>query len=645
MPPPVSRLGVVRFGIFEADFRAGELRKAGVRIKLHDQPFQVLAMLLDRPGELVNRDELRKRLWPGDTFVDFDHGLNNAVARLREALGDSADTPRFIETLPRRGYRLITPANWPDPGLEQVVAASEVLREGPKSRAKLSPRGRKNLAITGMVVLVIAIGVAVAVLRRPASPQTNRPQPIAVLPLQNTSGAKNLDFLRIGLADDIADTLSYYPAFSIRPFATTNRYAGGDVDLQRAAREMRVGHIITGHFAAAGDDIEVTLEAVDATNNRVLWRDTLRGSDRDLTGIQQQIAERVQHGLVAALGVSADLSVSSNTSHNPEAYELYLRAMSEDGSTDSHSSSPISSRIKDAIRLLQRAIALDPGYSSAWAALGHLYYYDVTFGNGGKVARLRAKAALQRAVALDTNRIDAASDLINMESEEGDLNRAYDDITELLHHRPDSGAVHLVHSYVLWYGGVLDEATSECEKTRSLDAGTTDLASCAYVFMALGRYDRAREYLQLQSGTEYEKAGEVEILLREGKQDEALQSLMSLPTAGFFGRQLMEPCLRHRSPSKGDVAAAQKLRSELMENDDPFPKYLLGAWDSFCDQPDHAYGELRRAIEQNYCAYPQMESDPLLARMRGTPEYSQIRSLGLACQQQFLEHRKKRSSE
>jgi DNA-binding winged helix-turn-helix (wHTH) protein/TolB-like protein len=643
MLPPVSRLAVVSFGIFEADFRARELRKAGVRIKLHDQPFQVLAMLLDRPGELVTRDEIRKRLWPGDTFVDFDHGLNNAVARLREALGDSADTPRFIETLPRRGYRFITPAKWQDSGPNQIVPVSEALPGAQKSRARFTPRERQILVITGTAVLVIAIGVAVAVFRRPAPPQANRPQPIAVLPLQNTSAARDLDFLRIGLADDIANTLSYFPSFSMRPFATTNRYAGGDVDLQKAAREMRVGHIITGHFAAAGDDVEVTLEAVDATNNRVLWRDTLRGSARDLTGIQQQIAARVQHGLIAALGVSAGSSGSSNTSHNAEAYELYLRAMSEDGSTDSHSSS--SSSIKDAIRLLQRAIALDPGYSSAWAALGHLYYYDITFGSGGKAARVSAKAALQRAVALDPARIDAASDLITMESEEGDLNHAYDDITQLLHRRPDSGAVHLVLSYVLWYGGFLDEATSECERARSLDAGTTDLASCAYVFMALGRYDRAKEYLQLQSGTEYEKAGEVEILLREGKRDEALQSLTSLPIAAFFGRQLMEPCLRHRPPSKGDVAAAQKLRSELMENDDPFPKYLLGAWDSFCDQPEHAYRELRRAIEQNYCAYPQMDSDPLLARVRGTPEYSQLRSLGLACQRQFLEHRKQRGSE
>jgi DNA-binding winged helix-turn-helix (wHTH) protein/TolB-like protein/Flp pilus assembly protein TadD len=642
MLPPVSRLGVVRFGTFEADFRARELRKAGVRIKLHDQPFQVLAMLLDRPGELVNRDQIRNRLWPGDTFVDFDHGLNNAVARLREALGDSADTPRFIETLPRRGYRFITPVNWQDSGPDPVVSGSEALSEEPKSRARFSARKLKILAISGVVVLAIAIGLAVTVFRGSAPPQPNGPQPIAVLPLQNTSAAKDLDFLRIGLADDIANTLSYYPALSMRPFAITNRYAGADVDLQKAAREMRVGHIITGHFVVAGDQIEVTLEAIDVVNNRVLWQNTLRGAAHDLIGIQEQVATRLQHGLIAALGVTAGPGATSNTSHNAEAYELYLRAVSEGNSTNS--------QIENAIRLLQRAVALDPGYSSAWALLGHLFYYESAFYESGfgdvdKAMRLRAKAALQRAVALDSGRVDAASDLITIESEEGELNRAYDDITQLLHRRPDSGAVHLVYSYVLWYGGLLNDAANECEKARSLDAGTTDLASCGYIFMALGRYERAREYLQLYSGSEYERMGNVEILLREGRQNEALQELKTLPATVANGRQMLEPCLQHRPHTQAEAIAAHQLHLGVMAEDDPLPKYSLAGWDSLCDQPDLAFRELHRAIEQNYCAYPQMETDPLLARVRGTPEYSQIRSLGLACQRQFLEHRKKRSSE
>jgi len=464
------------------------------------------------------------------------------------------------------------------------------------------------------------------------------------MPLQNESGSKDYDFLRIGLADDIATTLSYYPSLSIRPFATSNRYSGADPDLQKAAQEMRVGNVITGHFAVTGNNLEVTLEAVDPAGNRVIWRDTLRGTTQDLIQIQQQLAASVQHGLIAALGVSGASKSSRNASHNAEAYELYLRALSGTDSAISQSSSFADSN-KEAIRLLQRAVALDPSYAPAWAELGHSYYYDIGFGGGGEAAKLSAKAALRRAVAMDPDRVEAASDLINMESEEGDLNGAYDDIRRLLRQRPDSGSVHLVHAYVLWYAGLLHEAASECQKSRSLDPGTTDLASCGSVFMALGRYDRAREYLQLVSGTEYERSNMVEVLVREGKREEALQVLRTLPRPGIlYGRPLLEPCLEQH-PTLNRDPDIQKLRSGLMADDDPGRKYSLATWDSYCGHPDLAFQELRRAIEQNYCAYPQMDTDPLLTPLRAAPEFAEIRSMGIACQQRFLEYRKQSKSE
>jgi DNA-binding winged helix-turn-helix (wHTH) protein/TolB-like protein len=626
----------------EGDFRLGKwlicpqlntVQRDGGAVRLEHKFMLVLVCLAGRPGEVISKDELIRTVW-ADTFVT-DDVLTRAVSELRRILRDDAKQPHIIETVSKNGYRLIAP-------VQRIQDSS--LAAGPEVRANFfAGRRRKVLAATTVALVAIAITVAVALVRKPARIQTRVPQPIAVLPLQNASAAKDLDFLRLGLADDIATTLSFYPWLSIRPFAATSKYAGPDIDLQKAARELRVADLITGHFLVAGENVEVTLEAVDAADNRVLWRATLRGPTRDLTQVQEQISARVQHGLIPALGVSTGPGASSNISHNAEAYELYLRAMSDDDSSNSQGSS-FSSENKTAIQLLQRAVALDPGYASAWAALGHFYYYEEGLGSGGEPARLRAKAALQRAVALDPTRIEAASDLINMESEEGDLNKAYDHIASLLHQRPDSGAVRLVHSYVLWYAGLLDEAASECEKTRSIDAGTTDLASCGYVFMASGKYDRAREYFQLQSGNDYEKAGRVEIFVREGKEDEALQELKLLPATAFYGRPLLQPCLQHRSPPKGDIAA-QQVRSDSMAAPDPFPKYVLAAWDSFCGEPDLALGELRRAISQNYCAYPQMETDPLLTKIRARPEFSEIRSLGIACQQHFLEHRKQRSPE
>ena len=613
--------GEFRLGQWLVYPRLNTVKADGRAVRLEPKFMQVLVCLADRPGEVVSKDELIRAVWL-DTFVT-DDVLTRAISELRRVLGDNAKQPHVIETVARGGYRIIAPVQRSEEG----TFPAEV-----NSRERLSA-GLRTILVAGMALVAIIIAIAVALRRRPPESQMNRPQPIAVLPLQNTSVAKDLDFLRIGLADDIANTLSYYPALSMRPFATTNQYAGADVDLQKAAREMRVADIITGHFVVAGDAIEVTLEAVDATNNRVLWRDTVRGPARDLIGIQQQVAARVQHGLIAALGVNAGPGASSNTSHNAEAYELYLRAVSEGNSTNS--------QIENAIHLLQRAVAVDPSYSSAWARLGHLYYYKSGFGDVDKAFRLRAKAALQRAVALDSGRIDAASDLINMESEEGELNRAYDDITELLHRRPDSAAVHLVYSYVLWYGGLLNDAASECEKARFLDAGTTDLPSCGNIFMALGRYERAREYLQLYSGSEYERVGKVEIFLREGRQAEALYELQALPPTVEYGRQMLEPCLQHRPRTAAEAVAAQQLHSGVMAVDDPGPKYFLAGWDSLCDQPNLALRELRRAIEQDYCAYPQMETDPLLSKLRERPEFAEIRSLGISCQQHFLEHKNK----
>jgi DNA-binding winged helix-turn-helix (wHTH) protein/TolB-like protein/Tfp pilus assembly protein PilF len=625
----------------EGDFRLGEwlicpqlntVQSDGGAVRLEHKFMLVLVCLAGRPGEVISKDELIRTVW-ADTFVT-DDVLTRAVSELRRILRDDAKQPHIIETVSKNGYRLIAP-------VERIQDRSSAA--GRDAEAKFFARRRKVLSAMAVALVVIAITIAAALVRKPARIQSRGPQPIAVLPLQNASAAKDLDFLRLGLADDIATTLSFYPSLSIRPFAATSKYAGPDIDLQKAARDLRVADLITGHFLVAGENVEVTLEAVDAADNRVLWRTTLRGTTRDLTEVQEQISARVQHGLIPALGVNTGPNASSNISHNPQAYEFYLRAMSQDDAPNSHGSS-FSSENKAAIQLLQRAVALDPGYASAWAALGHTYYYESGFGEGGELARSRAKAALQRAVALDPSRIEAASDLINMESEEGDLNQAYDHIANLLRQRPDSGAVHLVHAYVLWYAGLLGEAESECEKTRSLDAGTQDLASCGHVFIALGKYDRAWEYFHLVSGTEYEKSGQIEILLREGKEEEALKNLKSLPMTDDYGRQLLEPCLQHQPPPNGGVGA-QKSRSMVMADYDPGTKYGLATADSFCGHPEFAFRELRRAIEQSYCAYPQMETDPLLTKIRAMPEFAEIRSLGIACQKRFLEHRQQRSSQ
>jgi len=612
-----------RVGDWLVSPRLNRVEGNGRAVRLEPKVMQVLVCLAERPGEVFAKEELLRRVW-ADTFVT-DEVLTRAVSELRRVLGDDAKQPRVIETVARGGYRLIAPVQ------AAIPARGHAQRQRPKA------------LIAACAALLVAAAIAgIWLVGKAPRSVSSSPRSIAVLPLQNTSAAKELDFLRLGLADDIATTLSYFPSLSIRPFATTGRYAGADVNLQKAAEEMRVANIVTGHFATTNGEVTVTLEAVDAPSNRVLWRDTFRGSARDLSGIQEKITAGVHRGLIAALGISAGSSGSAKAPHSEEAYELYLRAASvENGAVDWVDELKSSdSSYEEGIRLLERAVALDRSYAAAWARLGHLYYYESSgLGHGGMAGRLRTKAALQKAIALDPEQIQAAADLINMEEEEGELNRAYDQTSNLLRQRPNSGAVHLVRAYVLWYPGLLDEAAQECEKARSLDPGTIDLASCGNIFLAAGRYDRAMDYFQLEAGNDYEKHGEVEVLLRQGKQDAALDLVRTLGMEPFYGRQLLEPCLQHRSPAE-IAAGARPVHAATMALQDPFPKYNGSAWNSFCNQPALSVIELRRAIEQNYCAYPQMETDPLLENMRKMPVFAELRAAGIACQKRFLEHRK-----
>ena len=266
----------------EGDFRLGEwlicpqlntVQNGGKTVRLEHKFMQVLVCLAERPGDVVSKEELIRRVW-ADSFVT-DDVLTRAVSELRRILSDDAKRPHIIETVSKNGYRLIAPVQHTQDS--SSAAGREVQANF------FAGRRRKVLAAMAVALVAIAITVAFALLRKPTKLSTSGPQPIAVLPLQNASAAKELDFLRLGLADDIATTLSFYPSLSIRPFAATSKYAGPDIDLQKTARELRVADLITGHFLVAGENVEVTLEAVDAADNRVLWRVTLRGATRDLT--------------------------------------------------------------------------------------------------------------------------------------------------------------------------------------------------------------------------------------------------------------------------------------------------------------------------------------------------------------------------
>ena len=220
------------------------------------------------------------------------------------------------------------------------------------------------------------------------------PVTIAVLPFQNLGADKEADYLRMALPDEVAATLSAVRSLTIRPFAAAGKYANGDVDLQQAGKEMHVGRIVTGHYQKIKDQLQLTMQAVDVGDDRVLWQETMNLPADDLVGMREQVTSKVRQGLIPALGGTGGLSESTTRPSNEEAYDLYLRsvALAHDGTQNT-----------EAVRMLERSVGLDPGYAPAWSALGKRYYYEEEYGVGATGTMTRTVAALRRALALDPN--------------------------------------------------------------------------------------------------------------------------------------------------------------------------------------------------------------------------------------------------
>jgi eukaryotic-like serine/threonine-protein kinase len=484
------------------------------------------------------------------------------------------------------------------------------------------------LAVCGIIFVLWRIT------HRTASPATSaNPTTVAVLPFQNVGSDKDTDFLRLALPDEIATALSYVPSLSIRPFATTSKYNGPTVDLQQAGREMRVTDIITGHYLKTGDQLQITLEAVDVENNRALWRDSLSVAALDMIAMRGQITAKVRQGLVPALGVSTEVGENGTRPQNEQAYDLYLRSVSLP-----HDPAPN----REAIAMLERSVAIDPSYAPAWSALGLRYYFDGEYSNGGEAMLQRSEAACERAVALDPNLMSAATQLITGHVDHGELGKAFKEAQSLVSRRPENGEAHFALSYVLRYAGLLDESARECENALALDPGNYRLRSCSQVYTQLGKIGRSQDFVQLDAGSEWAFNATFNNLLREGKLSPARENLHRFSSNPFYDGEFLEACLQPKPPPDFDKIAHQVEVAVLAESD-PEPQYFRGALMAFCGQEDIALRLLKTSIERNYCAYSALQSDPLLAKLRGTAEFDQLLSAAKQCQDRFLKERNEKA--
>ncbi|MEJ2008307.1 MAG: winged helix-turn-helix domain-containing protein [Acidobacteriota bacterium] len=294
MPQATHPAKVLRFGVFELDLRAGELRKQGLKVRLQERPLQILALLLENPGEVVTREELRRQLWPADTFVDFDHSVNTAIKKLREALGDSAENPRFVETLPRHGYRFIA-----------TIDSGAAVHEPQKgvSLAK-PPRARRVAAlvaggVAAILVLLVAFDVAGLRGRLLSSVGASHDVPlpkiesIAVLPLENLSGDPAQEYFADGMTEELITDLGKISALRVISRTSVMRYKGTRKPLPEIARELHVDGIVEGTVLRSGNRVRITANLMYARTDRHLWAQAYERNLGDVLSLQDEVARNV----------------------------------------------------------------------------------------------------------------------------------------------------------------------------------------------------------------------------------------------------------------------------------------------------------------------------------------------------------------
>jgi eukaryotic-like serine/threonine-protein kinase len=479
------------------------------------------------------------------------------------------------------------------------------------------------LGVTALLITMLAAVGAWWLKHRAASAGGANKNAIAVLPLQNLNGDLSVDYLRFALADEVSNVLTYSRTLDVRPSSVTRKYMNADLDPQRVGKELHVATVMTGHFQKQGTQLLVTLEAIETGTDRLVWQINFNGSTQNLIAMQQQMAKEVRQGLLPMLGAAGGFLETSTRPSNQEAYDLYLRSVAL-----LHDAAPN----REAIKSLEHVVELDPNYAPAWAEVGQRYYYDSTYSNGGEQMFQHSNAALERALVLDPNLIAAASQLIINRVDRGELGKAYEAAMGLVKRRPENAQVHFTLGYVQRYAGMLEESARQCDTAITLAPGNYGFRSCAWAFMELGRFDRARDFIQLDAGSEWANYATPSLLLREGKVAEAREAVKRMASGPHYDRDLTEACLGLRPPSELD-RIAHDAETSGPSDPDPENSYYQGTLFAYAGKKEAAFHQLKTAIEQNYCAYSNLLSDPLLRVLHSDRQFDELLTAAHACQQ------------
>jgi TolB-like protein/DNA-binding winged helix-turn-helix (wHTH) protein/tetratricopeptide (TPR) repeat protein len=639
-----------RFGPFELRTQTRELYKHGMKLKLRPQGYQVLALLLEHAPECVTREELQKRVWPSNTFVDFENGVNSAIKQLRASLNDSAAEPRYIETLPKLGYRMIAPVEYEagsagerSTGAREESAAAKVAGEAAVSTAPGQPaNSRKRLWMARAAVSVLGIACLVAFLKWPrAHPAPQRAAPagrimLAVLPFENMTGDVSQDYFSDGLTEEMIAQLGRLDPKEFGVIARTSvmHYQHSSEKVDQIGSELGVQYVLEGSVRRDTENVRINAELIEVGGQRQLWAQQY---DRELTNllvVQAEIAREISDSIQLTLGSPARSERVSEPTLTPQAYQAYDLCLKGLYFWNKRNVPGF----QQAIVYFQQAIAKDPDYAPAYAGLANNYVLlpGYTLAPASKYMP-KAREAAARALQLDDHLPEAHVALaLILENYDWDWSSAEKEYRRAIELNPNYATAHQWYAEFLTWRGRFDEALRESESARRLDPLSLIIATDrGSIFYFSRQYDRAIE--QFQSVREMDPAfGRAHLMadayVQQGRFAEALADIAAWRRTFGDGIHISSRLVYlYGRMGQKDKARAELRKLEAMNGTrslDPVPMALayIGVGNN-----DAALSSLEKAYAQRSNFLTALKVEPVYDPLRDDPRFQELlRRVGLA---------------
>jgi TolB-like protein/DNA-binding winged helix-turn-helix (wHTH) protein len=614
---------LAQFGVFELDLLRGELRKKGVKVKLQDQPLKVLRLLLENRGEVISRDQLREHIWPANTFVEFDQGLYSAIARLRDTLGDTSDSPRFIETVARRGYRFIADVTVPDAAPNDAIPAKALAEATVPVRAASMVRHSVASLVAGLLggalllALVLTLNLAGA---RDWLRGRRAIHSIAVLPLENLSGDPEQEYFADGMTDELITTLARLGNLRVVSRTSVMRYKKVSKPLADVGQELNVDAVVEGTVERSAGRVRIRVQLVQAATDSHLWAQTYDRKLQDALLLQSDAARDIVREIQTNLAKPQLQLLPAPRQVNPAAYEAYLKGLyfSNKGSPES---------FRRSLDYFQQAISLDPGYAAAYSGLADVSFREIYEGTPPKEVLDQATPAARKSVALDPYSPEGHNSLGMVYEFNWDWSAAEKEYQRAIELNQNFAWGHQNYAVFLSLQGRAEQGLAEAQRSQELDPLSPFIRTTyCWDLENARRYEEA--IAQCQQALEFDPnylqahANLMNIYANLHRENEAFEE--RLKTSTLFGATPAElAALKHAFQREGMRGVWRMDLERISKSADPDP-YRLATLSSRLGKTDQAITWLERAYQSHHPRLEEIKQSGEFHNLRSDPRFADM---------------------